>query len=598
MDAAHARKRGAGADDGIGGNPAASRSGRSRLRCAIYTRKSSEEGLDMEFNSLDAQREACSAFIVSQAGLGWKLVPDPYDDGGISGGTMERPALQRLLRDIRDGRIDVVVVYKIDRLTRSLMDFARIVEIFDAGNVSFVSVTQQFNTTTSMGRLTLNVLLSFAQFEREVTAERIRDKIAASKRKGMWMGGHVPLGYLAVDRKLIIEEEGARRVRHMFSRYLELGSVTALAREIGTFRAAQENPAGGNDPNARPHRLSRGQLYYLLSNPIYVGKIRHHDRVHDGEHQGIIDPEQFDAVQARLAEKAPQRRHRSNWPDVHLLTGNVFDDTGDRLSPTHAYNHGKRYRYYISHRLKTPTGDRNEGWRLPAGELERIVLRQATEILLDRSMLARWVQEHAPTHDIERGLNNAAAIAASLQGDTTSAGQGQILRTIFQRITLAQDAIRFVVRKQALVQRLLAATDRNPVDRQPNTTDSPESPEEDTVVIDRTIAIKRRGVEARIVIDGPAGREPEQSLIDLIGRAHFYLARLCDGSVSSIAGLADELAVHRADISRILPLAFLSPAMTVAILAGRQPADLTARNLARLVDIPPDWRDQPEALGV
>jgi len=213
-------------------------------------------------------------------------------------------------------------------------------------------------------------------------------------------------------------------------------------------------------------------------------------------------------------------------------------------------------------------------------------------------MLARWVQEHAPTHDIERGLNNAAAIAASLQDDATSAGQRQILQTIFLSITLAQDTIRFVVRKQTLVQHLLAATNRKPVDGQASNTDSADRPEDETVVIDRAIAIKRRGVEARIVIDGPAGREPEQSLIDLIARAHFYLARLCDGSVTSIAGLAHELAVHPADISRILPLAFLSPAMTDAILAGRQPADLTARNLARLVDIPPDWRDQAEVMGV
>lgn len=245
---------------------------KSRLRCAVYTRKSSEEGLDQEFNSLDAQLEACVAFIASQIGLGWKLVPDRYDDGGISGGTMERPALQRLLQDIRDKKVEVVVVYKIDRLTRSLMDFSKIVEIFDASSVSFVSVTQQFNTTTSMGRLTLNVLLSFAQFEREVTAERIRDKIAASKKKGMWMGGVVPLGYRVEHRKLVIDDAEAKIVRHLFDRYLALKSVRDLADEAArdSFVTRTRERQDGTVAVTMP--FGRGNLYHLLSNPIYIGR--------------------------------------------------------------------------------------------------------------------------------------------------------------------------------------------------------------------------------------------------------------------------------------------------------------------------------------
>lgn len=586
-----ARGRGVRADGGVGGNPAVASTTRSRLRCAVYTRKSSEEGLDQEFNSLDAQREACLAFIASQTGLGWKPVRDQYDDGGISGGTMQRPALQRLLQDIRDQKIDVVVVYKIDRLTRSLMDFARMVEVFDASGVSFVSVTQQFNTTNSMGRLTLNVLLSFAQFEREVTAERIRDKIAASKKKGMWMGGRVSLGYRAVDRKLVVDEEVAPKVRHLFCRYLELESVTALARDIGNVHDLRDNTA-----SPRPGRMSRGQLYHLLSNPIYIGKIRHRDQIHDGEHQGIIEQALFDEVQASLAEKSSQRRNPSNRPDVHLLTGMVFDETGDRLSPTHAYNHGKRYRYYISHRLKTACGNRSDGWRLAASNLEDIVLRQARELLLDRKLLSEWVEEHASAQHIESFLKKNEAMAAELQPVAISARPKQILRTIFQKITVSMDAICFVVRKQALVDRFVSARDASQEEEGLPEIEFPV--QEEIIAIDRKIAIKRRGVEARIIIEGDTGREPEPALVALVARAHYFRSRLCDGSVSSIAELAREVSVHRADISRILPLAFLSPAIIDAILAGSQPADLTARTLSRLVDIPPCWKDQAKVLGM
>jgi site-specific DNA recombinase len=255
-----------------------------KLQCAVYTRKSSEEGLNQTFNSLDAQREACEAYIASQASLGWRLVPEHYDDGGISGGTLERPGIQRLLHQIREGRINVIVVYKIDRLTRSLMDFAKLVEIFDGHAVSFVSVTQQFNTTTSMGRLTLNVLLSFAQFEREVTAERIRDKVAASKKKGMWMGGVVPYGYRAQDRKLVIDDKSAAAVQGIFDRYLVLRSVPALVLELNEERVRENvDPNGLGAPKVPRYPHSRGKIYHLLSNPVYVGKIRHKGELHDGE---------------------------------------------------------------------------------------------------------------------------------------------------------------------------------------------------------------------------------------------------------------------------------------------------------------------------
>ncbi len=387
-----------------------------RLRCAVYTRKSSEEGLDQEFNSLDAQREACAAFIASQVGLGWKLHPDHYDDGGISGGTMERPALQRLLQDIRDHKVDVVVVYKIDRLTRSLTDFAKIVDVFDGSGISFVSVTQQFNTTTSMGRLTLNVLLSFAQFEREVTAERIRDKIAASKRKGMWMGGTVPLGYRVEQRKLLIKEPEATFVQGLFSRYLELRSVPALAAEVTRQAvAADGDDASDAAMESGPVRYTRcigsGMLYKLLANPIYIGKLRHRENVYDGEHDAIIDLDQFNQVQGLLASQAATPRGSSTHPDAHLLTGLLYDDTGDRMRPTHATARGKRFRYYVSSRIKGARQTESTAWRIPASTVDGAIVRFAIGLFSDHVRLSGWIRAYAPSARVEAAIGCAASIA-------------------------------------------------------------------------------------------------------------------------------------------------------------------------------------------
>ncbi len=319
---------------------------RARLRCAVYTRKSSEEGLEQEFNSLDAQREACEAYVASQKHEGWTALPTLYDDGAYSGGTMDRPALQRLLDDVRAGKIDVVVVYKVDRLTRSLADFAKIVEVFDAQGVSFVSVTQAFNTTTSMGRLTLNVLLSFAQFEREVTGERIRDKIAASKKKGMWMGGQPSLGYDVKERKLVVNEAEAATVRHIFRRYLELGSVRALRDDLAATgvvsklrKAADRSPYGGQ-------KFSRGALYLMLQNRIYRNEIVHKGKAFPGEHAAIVDEELWRRVQSHLEENRMERREGANASEPSLLTGILFDAQGEPMTPTHAVKKGVRYRYY------------------------------------------------------------------------------------------------------------------------------------------------------------------------------------------------------------------------------------------------------------
>ena len=340
------------------------------VRCAIYTRKSSDEGLEQSFNSLDAQREACAAYILSQASEGWSALPDIYDDGGISGGTLERPALQRLLSEVRAGRIDIIVVYKVDRLTRSLLDFAKLVEALDKAGTSFVSITQSFNTTTSMGRLTLNMLLSFAQFEREVTAERIRDKLAASKAKGMWMGGVPALGYRPDGRTLAIVEEHATLVRHLFERYLVLGTVRLLAQELLRDKVTIPHrttiggkPLGGGS-------FTRGQLYQILRNVTYAGQIGHKDKVYPGLHQPIIPPELFEQTRALLASNLQGTRTRALATGPSVLAGKLFDADGEPLIATHATKGQARYRYYISRALNE--GSTTTGIRVPAREIENL----------------------------------------------------------------------------------------------------------------------------------------------------------------------------------------------------------------------------------
>jgi site-specific DNA recombinase len=343
------------------------------LRSAVYTRVSTDSGLEQDFNSLDNQREASEAYIKSQAHEGWKLVRERYDDGGFSGGSMERPALQELLDDVRARKIDVIVVYKVDRLTRSLADFAKLVELFDAHAVSFISVTQAFNTTPSMGRLTLNMLLSFAQFEREITGERIRDKVAASKRKGIWMGGAVPLGYRVENRALHVVESEAEFVRTLFRRYLELGSVVRLKAALdtenvrGPFRMSR---SGGTTGGVS---ISRGHLYWILSNPIYVGRLRHKGQLHDGLHPEIVDVEIRERVQQRLASQTQTRR--TSQPDDHsFLVGKIYDDRGNRMGASHASKGGRRWRYYVSRAaLSGRWKEAGSVVRVPASEIENLI---------------------------------------------------------------------------------------------------------------------------------------------------------------------------------------------------------------------------------
>jgi len=394
-----------------------------KIRCAIYTRNSSEEGLDQEFNSLDAQREACAAYIASQKIEGWVKVPDSYDDGGLSGGTLERPGLQRLMVDIRAGKVDQIIVYKIERLTRSLGDFSKIVETLDEAGASFVSVTQSFNTATSMGRLTLNMLLSFAQFEREVTAERIRDKIAASKQKGLWMGGNIPLGYEPDGRTLKIKEADARIIRTMYDLYLKHGNIRftkTKADKLGLKTAVRKLSTGrlkgGTD-------FSFGHIYHILTNPVYAGRIRHQKKVYPGKHQAIIEPEDWDQLQEQLQAGSAMVRSEKDQSNtgrkeqVSLLVGKVFDETGDRLTPIHTKTaKGLKLRYYVSHRLIRSSGKKDlGGWRLPGPELESAVAKLVAGYLNRSELVARFVSG-ASVEELTNSNNRFAELGPSSEG--------------------------------------------------------------------------------------------------------------------------------------------------------------------------------------
>src|SRR5712692_10507776 len=422
----------------------------SRKRCAIYTRKSSEEGLEQEFNSLQAQSEACEAYIRSQRHEGWILARTRYDDGGFSGGNMERPALQRLLADIQGGRIDIIVVYKVDRLTRSLADFARLVEIFDAQGVSFVSVTQQFNTTSSMGRLTLNVLLSFAQFEREVTGERIRDKIAASKKKGMWMGGNVPLGYDASERTLVINPAEAETVRCIFALYRELGCVRRVKEEADRLRLSTKRgtTASGIERGGKP--FSRGHIYRLLSNLIYIGEIAHKGQLYPAQHPALIDAETWAAVRDRLATNATNHRRKAGAAEPSLLAGVLVDARGERLTPSHAVKKGRRYRYYVSAALITEAGtDRVQGWRLPAQEIEQAVIRVLADALTSPAMLVdRFGTSGIPSDQTRKMLDRATRLAATLK--RSPAERAKVVRNLIEKVVIEENSITIRIRRSSL----------------------------------------------------------------------------------------------------------------------------------------------------
>jgi len=566
---------------------------RPTRRCAIYTRKSSEEGLEQNFNSLDAQREACEAFIASQKHEGWQVLPELYDDGGFSGATMERPALQRLLLDVTAGKIDVVVVYKVDRLTRSLSDFAKIVETFDQRKVSFVSVTQQFNTTSSMGRLTLNILLSFAQFEREVTSERIRDKIAASKKKGMWMGGQPSLGYDVKDKKLIVNKAEAETVRHIFQRYTELKSVRLLKADldaagiVSKARTASDGSRYGQKP------LARGALYLMLQNRIYRGETVHKDKNYPGEHEALVDEALWSEVQALLASNRIDRGSGTTDRQPSLLAGILFDAQGERMTPTHATKRGTRYGYYVSRSLLTGKA-KDLGQRIPAAALEALVTHRIRDWLADPAGVFQAVQDVTPDAGNQKRLIERTKHCAAMWQDLKSDDRQAVLGAIVTRVQVFADRIEIIVDRAQVARWLMGDHDES----KPGATASVKSAGLLLLTLTVPARLRRAGKELRIVLeDGYSSTAPDPSLLRLLIRANAIRDRLLADRSLTLEEIAREENMVASYATRLFRLTLLAPNIVGAILNGNQPPELTARKLMDDTRLPLDWHEQRRALG-
>lgn len=544
------------------------------LPCAIYTRKSSEEGLEQDFNSLDAQREACEAFILSQKTQGWKGI-GCYDDGGFSGGNVERPGLQRLMADIRLGKVKVVVVYKVDRLTRSLADFAKMVELFDAQGVSFVSVTQQFNTTSSMGRLTLNVLLSFAQFEREVTGERIRDKIAASKRKGMWMGGYAPIGYLPHERTLKIDEPQAKRVREIFDLYLQLGCVRRLKLELDSRGWKTPERHGVRPGGGLP--FTRGHLYRLLSSPTYIGGISHKGVVHPGLHQAIVDKGVWDAVQKQLVDNAQGHSNRIAAVEPSLLAGVAQDAQGRPLKTTHAKKGSKRYRYY--YRNSGTEGDASDTLRVPARELEKAVLDELISFLRDEGKVLAAVPA-LNASETKAAFALAAKAAQTLEAGTTT-DRIKVVNLLLANVVVTPSRLEIAVREAAL-------------------RGLPSKADQRHHVIPVPVRLKKGNHAMRLVVRDQSieVKVPDGGLVALLARANQWFAAVRSGQHGSIASLSAEQGQAGRDITRTMYLAFLAPDVIETIARGDQPVGMGVRRLVAMSPLPMDWVEQRRVFGL
>jgi DNA invertase Pin-like site-specific DNA recombinase len=530
------------------------------LRCAIYTRKSTEHNLDLEFNSLDAQREACEAYIKSQAHEGWRLIPARYDDGAFSGASLDRPALQDLLAEVRSGKIGVIVVYKVDRLTRSLADFAKLVELFDQHAVSFVSVTQSFNTTSSMGRLTLNVLLSFAQFEREVIGERVRDKIAASKRKGIWVGGSVPLGYTSINKKLVVVPEEAETVRLIFREYLELCSIRALVEDLDRKGIRTRRRTLSDGQTRGGIRFGVGPLAHLLRNRFYVGEVVYRGAVHPGEHEPILDRTLFEAVQAKLTASAANRHLRIRTSPA-ILAGRIFDDRGNRMTPTHANKRGVRYRYYVSHALLQNRGAAAGSVpRVPAAEIERMVVDGVRAKLL----MEDGDKAEAPKTDrdlIERRVQRVVIKAQEIE-------------------------IHFAAEKSAEVS---------------GDGFDPHNPPDETVPppVLRLGWMGISGAAVKGIVHSPSARATmnpttREELLSAIAKARAWIDELVDGRAASFAEIAAREGKVERHIRFLAPLAFVSPRIVASIADGSARSDLNVTKMVKLIDC--SWTEQERRL--
>ena len=536
------------------------------LVCAIYTRKSTEHNLDLAFNSLDAQREACGAYVKSQAHEGWRLAPERYDDGGLSGASLDRPALQQLLAEVRQGRVDVIVVYKVDRLTRSLADFAKLVETFDAHDVSFVSVTQSFNTTSSMGRLTLNVLLSFAQFEREVIGERVRDKIAASKRKGLWVGGPVPFGYRSVAKTLSVVEEDAEQVRTIFRRYLALGSIGLLIDDLHRRGVTPKARIGKDGMSLQPIRFTLGPLAYILKNRFYIGEVVYRGEVFPGEQQPIVDRELFEAVQAKMKAGAVVRRARRSQSPAFLMSL-LYDDRGNRMSPSHANKKGVRYRYYVSQAVL-------QNRKTEAGVVARIA---ASEI---EDLVVAAIRHHADQNMRQTDLDEAPLSAPAELSDH------DLVAMHVERIVLRARHVDVSVRVgPSECQSKDGDGEPTYENREPIILHLPRTP---------TSAVARKGVDRITSTHASLDPATVEALLTAIAKARAWIDDLTEGRAESFEEIARREAKVERHIRNLAVLAFASPRLIEAIAHGRASSGLTVTALAR--DLPISWAEQEKQL--
>jgi DNA invertase Pin-like site-specific DNA recombinase len=543
--------------------------------------------LEQSFNSLHAQREACEAYILSQRHEGWQVVREAYDDGGFSGGSMERPALKKLLEDIARKSIDTVVVYKVDRLTRSLTDFAKIVEQFDKQGVSFVSVTQQFNTTTSMGRLTLNVLLSFAQFEREVTGERIRDKVAASKRKGMWMGGVVPVGYEVKDRQLVINPTESERVREIYRMYLKLGCVSKVQECLDQTGVRSKERTSRTGRRTGGAVYSRGALYGMLQNHMYLGKIHHQGTYYPGQQPAIIDQELWDKVQGQFAANLQAPRSRPRSANKSLLAGLLYDPQGNRFTPSHAAKGARRYRYYVSQAVIKKPGRTADGpVRLPADELEELVISQIQLFLRSpQRMQDILCGPNAGSVEIQSAADFARKWATAAVAHVRS-----VVPTIVQRVIVRDNLIELQLSRGAIRE---AVTGLREIPSLANDSGAPE----DLVILEAQATVSKCRGEVRLVLAPDAAQGSPRaipSLIKAVIRAHDWVDRIAKGEVPHQRAIAAETGLHRRYVGRIMQMAFLAPDITEAILEGRQPPHMTLEIL--MGDMSADWVTQRRQL--
>jgi len=544
------------------------------IRCAIYTRKSSEEGLEQDFNSLDAQREACESYIKSQQHEGWVLIEKQYNDGGFSGGTLERPALKELFNDIEAGKVDTVVVYKIDRLTRSLMDFSKIVELFDKKSITFVSITQQFNTTTSMGRLTLNILLSFAQFEREVTGERIRDKKAASAKRGIWTSGRPPIGYKLENKKLVPDEDKISTITTIFEKYLEFEGMLKLKQYL------DEN----NIKSRTGKNFSKGNLYKILSNKIYIGLISHKGNEYKGEHEGIIDRWTFSKVQELLAKNRNNNKCKHTAKSPSLLAGKLFDDNGNRMTPSHSNKKGKRYRYYLSQALIQ--GNINQAGtitKIPAGEIETFVQKEIKYFLANKDRIQEYISEFA-VHKQKLILSRDSEV--ELKND--------FMRAILAKVVLYKEKVEIIICKNQLVKGLECIITESPLfDEAKN---KPENP----ITISQDVRISTTSRKGSVLVVNNAEKKEvniNSFLVNIIAKGHYWNKQIREGKFETAKEIAESEKEHNVDyVKKAIRLNILSPRIVESILSGSQPADLTVEKLCSIKTL--DWAEQEKILSL